>query len=207
MWKSVVALLGAIGGAALATGLGCGNAGPTPSSPPCDQACKDAVAIRAFRETLKQVFNGALQMMPVGAQDQMYICMPFGGTAHVTGTVTSNASVGTTSVALTYVLDHCHYIAVDTDPTQNYDMTLTGTALENGIIAVQPGTATALSITSDAMTFSGTVYSPPIPYPGDAGGEVPASDAGPAEACSVQLAQNGNQISGKICDRTAGLTL
>ena len=206
MSKAKVPFQVGIGGATLAIGLACGSAGPSPSSPACDQACKDAVALRAFRETLKQVFNGALQSLPVGAQDQTYECLPFKGTAHVTGTVTSNANVGTTSVMLTYVLDHCRYVAVDTDPTQNYDMTLTGTAMENGIIAVQPGMATALSITSDAMTFSGTVYSPALPYPADAGSQG-GSDAAAGEACAVDVAQNGNQLSGTICGRTAGLTL
>ncbi len=205
MSKAKVLLLVAIG-AALALGLACGSAGPSPSSPACDQACKDAVALRAFRETLKQVFNGALLSRPVGPQDQTYECSPFAGTAHVTGTVTSNANVGTNSVMLTYVLDHCRYVAVDTDPTQNYDMTLTGTAQEQGIIAVQPGTTTALSITSDAMTFSGTVYSPALPYPADAGSQG-ATDAAAGQTCSVQVAQNGNQLSGMICGRTAGLTL
>jgi hypothetical protein len=208
MWKAIATLLSVLGGSVLAMGLGCGGgAGPSPSSPACDQACEDAVALRAFRETLKQVFNGALQMMPVGAQDKMYPCMPFGGTAHITGTVTSNANVGTTSVDLTYVLDHCHYIAVDTEPTQNYDMTLTGTADEKGLIAVQPGTTTSLAITSDAMTFSGKVYSPPLPYPADAGEEAAAPDAAPGVACSVRVAQDGNQLSGMICGRTAGLAL
>jgi hypothetical protein len=184
-------------------GLGCNGAGPSPSSPGCDETCRDAVALRAFRETLKQVFNGALQAKPVGAQDQTYACTPFGGSAHVTGTATSNPNVGTTTVNLTYVLDHCRYLAADTEPTQNYDITVTGTAMETGIIAVQPGTPTSLAITSDAMTLSGTVYSPPLPYPDHAGTE----DAGAPSPCSMQLAQNGNQLSGTICGRTAGLTL
>jgi hypothetical protein len=133
-------------------GLGCSGTGPSPSSPSCDQACRDAVALR---------------------------------------------------VSLTYVLDHCRYLAADTDPTLNYDITLTGTAIEMGVIAVQPGTTTSLAITSGAMTFSGNVYSPPLPYPEDAAGQ----DAGAANACAVQVAQNGNQLSGTICGRTAGLTL
>jgi hypothetical protein len=179
--------------------LGCSGAGPSPSSPSCDQTCRDAVALRAVRITLKQVFNGAIQAMPVGPQDQKYACTPFGGSAHITGTATSNPNVGTTTVSLTYVLDHCRYVASDTDPTQNYDMTLTGTVVESGVIAVQPGTTTSLTITSDAMTLSGTVYSPALPYPD--------GDAGAASPCSLQLAQNGNQLSGTICGRTAGLTL
>jgi hypothetical protein len=182
-----------------AVALGCSGAGPSPSSPACDQTCRDAVALRAVRITLKQVFNGAIQAMPVGPQDQTYACTPFGGSAHITGTATSNANVGTTTVSLTYVLDHCRYIAADTDPTQNYDMTVTGIVMETGVIAVQPGTATSLTITSEAMTLSGTVYSPPLPYPD--------SDAGAASTCALQLAQNGNQLSGTICGRTAGLTL
>ncbi|MGH7283503.1 MAG: hypothetical protein ACRELY_18410, partial [Polyangiaceae bacterium] len=117
----------------VATSAACTGGGPTPSSPPCDQSCQDGVALRAFRETLKQVFNGALQGGPVGNQDVTYACAPLGGTAHVTGTATSNADVGTTSVNLTYVLDHCHYVAVDTDPNQNYDMTSTGTVTEVGV--------------------------------------------------------------------------
>jgi hypothetical protein len=133
----------------------------------------------------------------------MYACTPFGGSAHITGTATSNANVGTTTVSLTYVLDHCRYVAADTDPKQNYDMTVTGTLTESGVIAVQPGTTTSLTITSDAMTLSGTVYSPPLPYPDDAATE----DAGPASPCTLQLAQNGNQLSGTICGRTAGLLL
>ena len=186
--------------------LGCSNAGPSPAAPACDQACLDAVAVRAFRETLKQVYNGALQSKPVGAQDAVYKCTPLGGTAHVTGTATANPKLGTTTVNLTYVLDHCRYVAVDTDPTQNYDITLSGTTIETGIIAVQPGTTTALAFTSDAMTFSGNVYSPPVPYPAGAPA-MPDAAPLPAAACSVQLAQNGNQLSGMVCGRTAGLTL
>jgi hypothetical protein len=190
---------------ALGLSIGCSGAGPSPTSPPCDQSCEDMVAMRSFRETLKQVFNGALQAMPVGAQDVTYACAPLGGTAHVTGTATSNADVGSTSVNLTYVLDHCRYVAEDTDPTQNYDITLTGTALETGVIAQQPGSTTSLSITSDAMILSGSVYSPPLSYQAD--GDAGASDGGTEGGCAVELSQNGNQLSGTICGRAAGLNL
>jgi hypothetical protein len=183
-------------------GLGC-SGGASPSSPACDGACRDGVALRAVRQTLKQVFNGAIQAMPVGPQDQMYACTPFGGSAHITGTATSNPNVGTTTVSLTYVLDHCHYIASDTDPAQNYDLTVTGTVMEARVIAVQPGTSTSLTITSEALTLSGSVYSPPLPYPDSAA----TADGGAASACPLRLAQNGNQLSGTICGRTAGLTL
>jgi hypothetical protein len=197
--------------ASFATAPGCGGAGPSPTAPTCDQACQDAVALRAFRETVKQVFNGALQDMPVGAQDRMYDCTPLGGKAHITGTATSNANVGTTTVSLTYVLDHCRYLAVDVEPTQNYDVTLTGTAIETGVIAVQPGTTTSLTFTSAGMTFGGTVYSPPLPYPADAAPDAVMHDAGPdaapESACALQLTQNGNQLSGTICGRSAGVSL
>ncbi len=181
-------------------GPACSGAGPSPTAPTCDRVCQDAVAMRAFRETMKQVFNGALQNGPVGPQDQTYACSPFGGTAHITGTATSNANVGTTTVNLTYVFDHCRYIAADTEPTQNYDIAISGTAVEVGTIAVQPGTTTSLTMTSDAMTFAGTVYSPPLPF-----GSV--ADAAAPEPCALQLAQNGNQLSGTICGRVSGLTL
>jgi hypothetical protein len=68
---------------------------------------------------------------------------------------------------------------------------------------VQPGTATSLTITSQAVTLSKTVYSPPLPYPDDAG----TADSAAASACTLKLLQNGNRLSGTICGRTAGLTL
>lgn len=193
----------------------CNGGGSTKTTPPCDQMCEDDVGARAIRETLKQVFNGALQSKPVGAQDVTYACSPLGGTAHVTGTATSNADVGTTSVDLTYVLDHCHYVRVDNDPTQSYDITLTGTIVENGTIAVQPGQATSLSVTSDDAVLSGNVYSPPLAYDepqADDVADAAADDAGDAgtsgaPGCEVTLAQNGNQLSGTICGRAVGLNL
>ncbi len=208
MNKAIIGLLGLLGGAALAVGPGCGGAGgPSPSAPACDQTCLDQVAMRALRITLKEVFNGTVQSTAVGAKDfPSYGCF-LGGTASVKGNVTSNASVGTTSVDLTYVLDGCHYISVDTDPTQNYDTILTGTVTEHGIIAVQPGNTTVLTIASDAMTFAGTVYSPPIPYQADGVQDAGGPDAAPAGTCPVQLGQDGNQLSGTICGRAAGVAL
>ena len=188
--------------------LGCSGAGPSPTSPPCDQSCQDSVALRGFRETLKQVFNGALQAQPVGAQDVTYDCAPLGGTAHITGTATSNADVGSTTVNLTYVFDRCRYIAQDTDPTQNYDMSVTGIVVETGTIAVQPGSTTSLAITSDAVVLAGSVYSPPILYATDGGVEpIDAGDAGSFGACAILVSQDGNQLSGTICGRTVGVSL
>jgi hypothetical protein len=189
-------------------GFGCNGAGPSPTSPPCDQSCQDSVALRGFRETLKQVFNGALQAQPVGPQDVTYTCAPLGGTAHITGTATSNADVGSTSVSLTYVFDRCRYIAQDTDPTQNYDLSVTGVVVESGTIAVQPGSTTSLAITSDAVVLAGSVYSPPISYATDGGVSLTdAGDAGIEGGCAILVSQNGNQLSGTICGRTAGVSL
>jgi hypothetical protein len=178
----------------LAALLGCGSgAGASPAPPPpCDQGCKDAGALRAMRDALKLIFNVTLQGKPVGAQDQTVPC-PLGGTARVYGQATSNAVQGTTDVQLTYALDHCAYSQKDTDPAQTYSMTVSGTISETGTLAVQPSATTALELKSDAMTFAGTVYDPPIDYS--------------ASACPIVLGQNGNQLAGTICGRQAGLTL
>lgn len=41
---------------------------------------------------------------------------------------------------------------------------------------------------SDNIKLSGTVYNPPIDYAAD---------------CPVELSQNGNKVTGKICGRVA----
>jgi hypothetical protein len=174
------------------TALACGNGKSAPSPPPCDQACEDGSAVAALRETIKLAFNITLQGMEVGPQDATAKC-PLGGTVHVFGTATSNAVQGATEVMLTYELDHCAYQSSDSDPKLVFSMTTTGTVTESGTIAVQPSATTALTITSDSITLSGTVYDPPIPYE--------------ADACALDLGQNGNDLSGTLCGRTAGLTL
>ncbi len=178
---------------ALAFGA-CGtNAGKSPPPPPpCDQACTDGIALRSFRATIKLAYNKTLQGLPVGQHDVTVPC-PLGGAARVFGTATSNAVQGSTEVDLTYVLDHCGVPQKDTDPKQTYAMTLTGTVTEKGTIAVQPSSTTSLDLASDAMTFSGTVYDPPMSYA--------------ENACPIVLAQNGSQLSGKMCTRAVGLTL
>ncbi len=174
--------------------LGCGGtAGKSPPPPPpCDQACQDTTALRAFRETVKLVFNLTLQGKPVGNQDATTPC-PMGGTAHITGTASSNALQGTTEVRLTYVLDHCGYTRKDTDPKQTYAMTFTGTVSEQGTLAVQPNSTTAIELSSDSVTFSGTVYDAPIDYE--------------EMSCAVQLGQSGGALSGKMCGRDVGVSL
>jgi hypothetical protein len=159
---------------------------------PCDQRCRDESATRALRETLKLVFNLALQGKPVGAQDATAPC-PLGGSARVRGTVTSNAIVGTNEVKLTYTLDGCAYLLRDDEPKNNYRMSFTGTLTQEGVMAVQPTITSALVMKSDAMKLSGTVYEPPIPY------EEPK--------CAVSLGQNGNQLFGTVCERSITLSL
>ncbi len=177
---------------AIAFACGGGSGAKDAATPACDQACADGVALVALRGAMKDAYNYALQGKPTGAQDGMYPC-PLGGTAHISGTATSTADQGTTNVNLTYVFAACVYNAIDSDPTQTFQLTLDGTLTETGAIAVQPSSTTSLLIDSDAMTFTGTVYAPPQPYD--------------EKACAVELGQNGNNLSGKLCTRAAGATL
>jgi hypothetical protein len=179
-----------------ACGGGKGGGGAGGSSPDaaqaCDPSCMDATALRSLRDAIKLVYNLRLQGQPVGAQDQMTQC-PLGGGAHVFGQATSNGDLGTTNVELTYVFMQCAYSETDNDPTQTFSMTLAGTVTESGTIAVEPSSTTALQFQSNAMTFSGTVYFPPVVYD--------------ESACTVALGQNGGDLSGKLCGRMAGVTL
>jgi hypothetical protein len=173
-------------------GLACSSGASPAPSPPCDQACQDGNALLALRETMKLAYNLMVQGMPVGPQDATAPC-PMGGSVHITGTVaTSNAVQGTTQLTLTYVIDHCAYQTADSEPKQVFNMTFTGTIQESGTISAQGGT-TALTLTSDSVTLSGTVYDPPIPYE--------------ADGCALQLGQNGNRLAGMFCGRSAGVTL
>jgi hypothetical protein len=174
--------------------LGCGGSGGgsgTDAAAACDQACTDAIAVRALRDAIKLVYNVTLQGKPVGAQDQSTPC-PLGGSASVQGQATSNADQGATTVSLTYAFAQCAFSQTDTDPNQTFSVTLTGTVTENGTIAVQPSSTTSLQFKSDAMTFAGTVSTPAVDV---------------AETCAVVLGQSGNEISGTLCGRTAGGTL
>ena len=69
----------------------------------CDEACRDEIAARALRETLKVVYNLALQGRPVGPQLARQNC-PLGGRATITGVASSNAEQGATEVELDYEL-------------------------------------------------------------------------------------------------------
>jgi hypothetical protein len=180
---------------AVAAACGGGGGGGSAATPPCDMACQDGVAVRSLRDAIKVVYNDLLQGQPTGTGLDKTLPMgcPLGGTARVFGSASSNADQGATNVDLTYVFTACAYSETDTDPTQTFQMTLDGTVSESGVIAVQPSSTTALTFHSDAMSFSGTVYYPTIPYA--------------ESACAVQLGQDGNDLSGTICDRDAGTTL
>jgi hypothetical protein len=58
---------------------------------------------------------------------------------------------------------------------------------------VQPSITTALLMASDSLTLTGTVYDPPISYS--------------ADACALELSQSGDDLSGTICGRPAGVDL
>jgi hypothetical protein len=172
----------------------CGsNAGNSPSAPPpCDQTCEDQIGVRGTREVIKLVYNLGLQGKPVGNEDAMAPC-PLGGSAHVFGTASSNAIQGSTEVQLTYVLDHCVYQSVSTTPEDNYSLTVSGTFVEMGTLAVQPSATTALGIHGTGVTVSGTVDDPAVPYDD--------------ENCVLDVQQDGNDVSGTLCTRTVGVSL
>lgn len=172
----------------LALGAGCGSSvSDPPAPPPCDEACKDGVALKALRETMKLAFNLTLQGKPVGEHDETTPC-PLGGSARVFGSATSNALQGATEVKLTYVLTDCRYLFKDDDAEDNYAMMISGTMTQEGILAVQPSATSALVMKGESMKLIGTVYDPPLEYAAD---------------CPIELGQNGNKLTGKICGRDA----
>jgi hypothetical protein len=173
---------------ALALSIGCGGKAPS-ATPPCDQICKDNIALRSLRETMRFVYNQRLPGRPVGEQDASASCL-MQGTVQIVGDAGSNPVQGATTVDLTYVFDRCFLQpAKSATHDRNYAMTLTGTLTESGILAVQPTSTTSLVIRSDAFSFEGMVDDPPVPYS--------------ASGCPVDVAQNGNAVMGTICERTA----
>ena len=176
--------------------VGCGAGSHPAPAPACDQACQDGVALRGLRTLIKFAFNLTVQGMPVGAQDELHDCLPSNGStgqAHVFGTATSNADQGSSFVDLDYDFRACAYPAAP-DPTaeQNFDITVSGVIRENGTLAVQPSSTSALLFHSDAVSITGTVYDPPLDYA--------ASD------CVLDLNQDGNDVAGTLCGRAAGFT-
>jgi hypothetical protein len=213
-----------------------------PPSPPCDRECMDGVALRGLRETMKLAYNSTVQNSPVGPQDHVTTSF-LSGSAHVFGTATANALLGTTAVELTYVFSNAQYLRKDDTPAQNFDVTIDGVVVQKGIIAAQPTSTTAL-LMCGVVRIAGQVYDPPLGYemgldddaspnacasldagvtldagewpdagePVDAGESLDAGepvdageslDAGVAR-CAVAFTQNGSDVGGKLCGRSAG---
>lgn len=173
---------------------GCGgseseaDAGP----PPCDLACRDRTAMRAIRETMKLAYNRTLQGKPVGAHDVAYSCAG-SGYAYIYGTATSNAEQGTTEVDLTYEFHQCINENIDDDADETYLVILDGKVTQKGVLAVLPSTPSAVVMRSDGLTVAGQLYNPRVPYF--------------ADACRIQMDQNGNHLTARICGRGLGLDL
>ena len=128
---------GAVSSSVVLFSVGCGDKTPPPS-PPCEEACRDGVALRALRETMKQAFNTTLQGKDVGTHDETTDEF-LHGSARVFGDVTSNAAQGTTELKmLTYVFSQATYYQKDTEPKENFVMAVDGTITQKGTIAVQP---------------------------------------------------------------------
>lgn len=163
----------------------------SPEPKVCDEACKDAIALRSIRESMKLVYNLTLQGNDAGPQEETVSC-PVGGKAHVFGVATSNATQGATEVDLTYELSECEYERKDSTPEQNYKLKISGTITQKGILAVQPSSTTALVIKSTALTMTGTVSDPPLDFAG--------------VACPLLVTQDGNNLSGTMCGRPVGFS-
>ena len=86
----------------------------------------------------------------------------------------------------------CVLVPPSATPNENYSLVMTGRVTQQGTLAVQPSSTTALLIDSEALSVSGTVYDPPLAYE--------LSD------CKLSVAQQGNRVSGVICGRNAGFT-
>lgn len=158
----------------------------------CEEECQDEIAARALRETLKLIYNLTLQGNPVGPQDESTPC-PHGGSARVAGVATSVAEQGTTELELGYLLNACAYQHRDDDAEESYDVVISGSVGQKGILAVQPTATTALIFVADSVSLEGEVFDPPIPYT--------------AHACRLRLAQNGSHLSGTWCEREIGFDL
>lgn len=169
----------------------CDQIDPPPAAEACDQGCQDAIAMRATREMMKLLYNLTIQGKPVGPQDFTRPC-PFGGSARVYGTVDSNAEQGTSEVDLTYEFTTCGYLQKDDVAQENYDIKLSGTFSQKGTFAAVSSATTAVIIKGEKVALEGTVHDPPEPYS--------------EKDCALEMNQNGNAVSGKICGRTAGFS-
>jgi len=176
---------------------GCGAGARPEPPPPCDQSCQDGIGLRGLRETMKLAYNLLIQGRPVGAQDAMTPCLSpsgsEGGNVHVFGNATANAVQGSSFVELEYDFEECAYaVPPSAIPNQNYSLVVTGHVTQQGTLAVQPSSTTALLIDGDSLSLSGTVYDPPLDYD--------------VADCKLSVAQQGNRVSGTLCGRNAGFT-
>lgn len=171
--------------------VACSSVDPPPPAPSCDEVCRDGVAMRAVREMTKLMYNLTLQGKPVGPQDRTVPC-PFGGTARVSGTATSNPEVGTTDVDLTYEFNACGYLQKDDEAPENYDVKVTGALTQLGTLSSQPTATTALVMKSAKLSLQGQVFDPPSDYT--------------VTDCVLEMTQTGNDISGLLCGRKAGFS-
>ena len=179
-------LLSALLGLGLAPG--CSDP-PRPEAPACDQACKDGVALRAVRESVKLAFNLLLQGKPVGEVDASSPCVR-GGEVRIVGRASSNSVQGATEVDLTYTFTGCNVLEKDTEAAENYELVVTGVITQKGTLAVQPTATTALLFAGKGVDVVGTVYAPALPYE--------------ERACDLEVMQNGDAVAGTFCGRTAG---
>ena len=76
---------------------------------------------------------------------------------------------------------------------ESYDVVLTGKIVQEGVLAVQPSSSTALVMKGEGVTLSGTIRLPAIAYR--------------AEACKLEMTQNGNKLTATFCGRTVGIDL
>ncbi len=179
---------------AMAVGAGCGTKANTPSPPPCDQACQDGIALRALRDGLTIAYNRAFPQppgapVPNGAQDATVPCDDV-HKVHLFGTAVSDPVQAVTSVNLTYDVPGCPVRATDATADENYALRIAGTVTQTGTVSAQSSAYNALVIRATAVTFSGTVYDPAVSY---------------EQTCSIEVVQNGNNISGRLCGRITGI--
>jgi hypothetical protein len=177
----------------------------SPATPTCDQECQDGVTIRALREGMARIYNKTFPqplpagvtppqdyvpppVVPNGPQDLMVLCDAVHA-VHVVGDAVSDEYQGITTVSLTYDVPGClSENKNDPTPEGNYSLLITGTLFEVGKLS-QGNRVTAVVIRGDGVSFSGTIFDPAIAL---------------SETCDVDLVQNGNNVSGRICGRIAG---
>jgi hypothetical protein len=168
----------------------CGSS--TPPAPPttCDTACADGIVLYALRQTMMLIYNETVLGHEAGALDGGGECLT--GTAAAGGTALPDGGVAAIGVSLSYDFGACRLLRRETTPGHDYDLTFAGTVSQEGTIAVLNTSTMTLAIKSDALSFSGTVYDPPVHCEGS--------------SCVVDVKQNGNDVTGTICGRPAAFS-